>query len=165
MSPSFSEVSESPLTSVVTSPRSRPFSTPPCHYLTLWSKEWSVSYHHCIIIIISKDFGFARKRIYVYGGHRHCFQNGPRMSAAWSHVTNEDEGNFRPQITQLGKGRTGIQTEVLWSQNHRWWDQGWRERVGGCKWLQQTLSGFLLVNWAVFTPGTFLDSQKVMLYV
>ena len=51
MSPS-SEVTESPLlTSVVTSPRSRPFSTPPCHYLTLWSKELSVNYHHYPLLL------------------------------------------------------------------------------------------------------------------
>ena len=31
--------------------------------------------------------------------------------------------------------------------------------------VQQILSGFLLINWAVFTPGTFLDSQKVSLCV
>ena len=40
-----------------------------------------------------------------------------------------------------------------------------RDWGAGVEEVQQILSGFLLINWAVFTPGTFLDSQKVSLCV
>ena len=59
-----------------------------------------------------------------------------------------------PIISSLQAGRGG----ALRGVHGRDWGAGVEE-------VQQILSGFLLINWAVFTPGTFLDSQKVSLCV
>ena len=42
------------------------------------------------------------------------------MWRTWSHVASVDEGNFWPQVTWIGKGRTGTPTEIPCSSNH-WW--------------------------------------------
>lgn len=149
MSPSFSEVSKALLLQWMTLPRSRPFSTPPCHWL---DSTWVM-----LTIIITecyyhfKGLWFAGKII--YAPDTDTKPKSTQNVSSMISYNKKEEGKFQAIRSRVRKV-TGTQMRSLtlkaWVVRPGW---GWERRhPANPLWISS-------INWAVFTPG-MPDSQK-----